>query len=264
MNESKIQKATRDFAIEGFKRIGEILQNDDIHPHVLKNKYDNFIGKFKKHPPDFKLHRWAGSVTSSQAFAYNIFSGIKGVQFEYPMKAHNRDAQMDVMLEDNDTVHLYEVKFTEFTKSQKILFEDKYYNENNYKFDNDTTRKYIDFIKKVEFFNEQIIHAYGIKQLCSHLLGILNSMELFDKKKVKLYSLCFDYPISPEFTCFVENYKDALEQFKNQYVDSFLQKINLNNMVEYCGFLSATDYIEKNEELIGKENYNYVKKRYLL
>ena len=67
------------FSINGFKNISDKFELNGTHSHVLKNKLDNFFGL----RPDFKLHRWADSLMSSQALAYNLFSGVKSRIFEF-------------------------------------------------------------------------------------------------------------------------------------------------------------------------------------
>ena len=59
----------------------------------------------------------------------------------------------------------------------------------------------------------------------------------------------------------IENYKETLREFK-LLVDKFLANIEIGSRIEYCGFKSAREYIQENEKLLGKENYNYVMKRY--
>jgi len=259
---ASIEKQIEKYVIDGIKNVKPDVEIKENHTFRLKKTTDNFI---TCPPALFDFHEYADSLKSSQAFAFNIFSGVKGVQFEYHMKAHNPDAQIDVMIEDNSAVHLYEVKFTEFTKFPKIEFKDKYFVEKNYKLDNDVAKKYIAFIEDVrEYFNtkNEKIYGEGIKQLCSHLLGILNSIEnSFKGKDVKLYSLCFDYPVSDEFNDCVIKYKKVLEQFKKK-VDSFLKDVNLDNRMMYCGFVSAKNFIEDKKELLGAANTEYVKGRY--
>ena len=58
------------------------------------------------------------------------------------------------------------------------------------------------------------------------------------------------------------NDKETLITFKN-LVDEFLQEIKIDDRVEYCGFISASEYINKNKNLLGEENYDYVLKRYI-
>lgn len=181
------------------------------------------------------------------------------------MPVFNRAAQMDFMLENtiSNTIELYEVKAFEITYKHKIEFAEKYFDENKYQ-RQDLAQYYINFLDEVIFnFEGKIIYGGGIKQLCSHLLGIINIMEkeTYKDKKFKLFSLCFDNPFTPKFESDLNNYKEALIEFK-VLVDEFLIKHKLNSRIEYYGFLSSYDYLNMNRTLIGEDNYNYVIKRY--
>jgi len=207
---------------------------------------------------------------SSQAFAYNVFSGVNNpsLQFEFPMEVFNRDAQIDVMIENLDfkTIELFEVKAFEICNlgKNKIEFDEKYFKKKLYK-RSDIVEKYIEFLNIViKTFENQIIYGGGIKQLCSHLLGILNIMDNpeYKNKNFKLYSFCLDNPLSYKFEQDINNYKETLKIFKT-LVDKFLKVIKVDMRIEYCGFLSANDYILKNKNFLGKENCDYVMKRYL-
>jgi hypothetical protein len=127
----------------------------------------------------------------------------------------------------------------------------------------DIANKYFKFKEDVlKEFEGQRIYGGGIKQLCSHLLGIINIVNdhQYTNTKFKLYSFCFDYHFSDKFKLYLENYKSATTTFK-RLADSFLKDINENERIEYCGFLSAKEYIEKNKIMLG-ENYEYVMNRY--
>ncbi len=262
-----------DFSIKGFERTGKKLVTNGLHQHVLNNKFDNFFGS----QPDIKFHRWAGSLKSSQAFAYNIFSGIENAKFEYDMWALDNDplhkACIDVAIEDkNDIVNMYEVKMFEFANSggkNKIFHkpeQQKYFNLDNYKWNKQIAETFISFIQNVRTdFNNQHIYGEGIKQLCCHLLGIINEMTIKNGKligkKVVLYSLCFDNPFLMEFKKDIENYKEALIQFKC-LVDNFLEEIKIDTRVKYYGFWPVSEYINENAKLLGSKNYKYVMNRY--
>ena len=256
------------FVIIGFNNNKFPLITDNKHNFVLKNKSENFI---TKPPKNFKYHRWAGSLKSSQAFAYNVFSGINNptLQFEFPMEVFDRDAQIDVMFEiiNSQTIELFEVKAFEINSigKNKIIFEEKYFTKNLYK-RTDIAEKFIDFLKSViKTFENKNIYGGGIKQLCSHLLSVLNTMDNqnFEKKKFKLYSFCLDNTFSNKFEQNVNNYKENLIIFK-ELVDEFLKEIKVNDRIEYCGFLSASEYIKNNEKSLGIENFEYVMNRYLI
>jgi hypothetical protein len=275
MNETRIQKTTRDFALNGYEQSCGKPQLDGTHRHVLANKYDNFYGKSM---PTFKLHRWAGSLTSSQAFAYNIFSGVKNVKFEYDMWALDNNPQrkacVDIAIENQNVVDMYEVKMFEFVScvGKNQIFhkkeQEKYFHLENYCCSTEEIKKnFMIFIKDVrKYFKDRPIYGEGIKQLCCHLLGISNEMTKYDKlrnKKVRLYSLCFDYNIGSGFIDHKENYKDVLNEFSD-HVKNYLNNINLQDVIEYCGYLGASEYIKNNKDLLGEANCDYVKKRYCL
>jgi len=250
------------FVIDGFE---EINPNPTYSkPFVLKKRKDNFVTEPQK---GFEYHRWARSLKSSQAFAYNIFSGVvnSGLMFEFHMKVFDTDAQIDVKIEKEQTIELFEVKAFEIVKMEDIEFKEKYFTKTKYK-RVDIAEPFIKFIKTViKFFEKegQKIYGGGIKQLCSHLLGILNTMnELgYENKNFKLYSLCFDNPFTPKFERDLINYKNTLSKFK-KLVDDFLIELNVDSRIEYFGFLSAREYIKENKEFLGKRNYDYVSKRY--
>src|SRR5688500_4367413 len=129
-----------EFSVEGYIKTGNPLDLNGIHKHVLKNAHENFFGLRR---PNFKFHRWAGSVKSYQALAYNIFSGTDHVIFEYDMwaldKSSKHKACIDAAIVDNDIVKMYEVKMFEIVNSRgrnKIFNkpdQQKYFNPNNYK-----------------------------------------------------------------------------------------------------------------------------------
>jgi len=256
------QEIIKEFVV---KKFDEVCPKCNIEKSlVLKKREDNFI-TFPK--SGFGYHRWAGSLKSSQAFAYNVFSGVNNptLEFEFPMEVFDNPAQVDVKIENtkNQTIELFEVKMFEIVKIEDIKFKKKYYTEIEYKC-SDIAKPFIKFISNViENFEGQKIYGGGIKQLCSHLLGILNTMDKPDykDKKFELYSFCFDNPFIPKFETDLKNYKKALMKFK-PLVDEFLKSIKVDSRVEYCGFLSASEYVKKNERLLGKENYDYVMKRY--
>ncbi|MAP55122.1 MAG: hypothetical protein CL605_09490 [Altibacter sp.] len=254
------------FVINGYKNTNSNLVTAK-HNFVLKNKEENFITTPKN---DFKYHTWASSLKSSQAYAYNIFSGIKNptLEFEFSMEVFERAAQIDVKLEDlsSNTIELFEVKAFEicYIGLNKIQFENKYFNKGQYR-RVDIADQFIRFLQTViGNFKNQRIYGSGIKQLCSHLLGIINTIDkpIFQNKKFKLYSFCLDTEFTSKFIENLDNYKSALGSFKI-IVAEFLKEIELDSRIEYCGYLSARDYINKNREIIGKDNYNYVVKRYI-
>jgi hypothetical protein len=99
------------FVINGFTKSGRPLITDNQHRFVLGDRKDNF---FNTPAVGFPYHRWAASLKSSQAFAHNVFSGIKGEKdlFEFHMRVFDRDAQVDIKLENKEskTIELFEVK----------------------------------------------------------------------------------------------------------------------------------------------------------
>lgn len=250
------------YVIDGFVRINP---NPTCYKsYILKNRKDNFVTEPQN---GFEYHRWANSLKSSQAFAYNIFSGVvnSGLVFEFHMPVFDKDAQIDVKIERQQTIDLFEVKAFEFVKMENIEFKEKYFKKSEYK-RLEIADLYIKFLKTViKFFEqeEQKIYGGGIKQLCSHLLGIINVMNepRYENKNFKLYSLCFDNPFTPKFERDIISYKNTLSKFK-KLVDNFLIELNVASRIEYFGFLSAREYINKNKEFLGKRNYDYVLKRY--
>jgi len=261
------------FVTLGFDRTGKKLETNGIHNHVLKNKTDNFFGP----KPNFKFHRWAGSLKSSQALAYNIFSGITDAKFEYEMWALDNNplhkACIDVAFENGDNViKMFEVKMFEFTNSagKNNIFnkaeQQKYYIIDNYKWNKQIAEKFISFIGDVKtHFFDKSIYGEGIKQLCCHLLGIINEMTINDGKligkNVELYSLCFDKPFSLKFKRDIDNYQHTLEQFQN-LVDNFLKETEFDKRIKFYGFLPLSTYLKDNSIFLGSKNYDYIMNRY--
>jgi hypothetical protein len=257
------QNEIKQFVIKGYENVHKSYSTKDNGIELI-NREENFITIPQS---DFNYHRWAASFKSSQAFAYNIFSGIqnRNSKFEFPMSVFTSDAKIDFMMENvgSNTIELYEVKAFEIIYKDKIEFVDKYYNLDKYRHQ-EIAQDFIVFLNKtINNFEDKIIYGGGIKQLCSHLLGILNIMDKkeYQSKKIKLFSLCFDNCFTSEFSEDLESYRNAIKEFK-VIVDEFLFKHNLQSRVEYYGFLSANEYINNNRKLIGENNYNYVLKRY--
>ena len=276
---------SRKFAIKGFEQIVETPKLNGKHKHVLMNKEDNFFkyDNFRKRQcPIRRFHHWAGSLTSSQAFAYNIFSGVAKAEFEYDMWALSRDewrkACVDVAIENEDGVlGMYEVKMFEVVGVgiNKIFHERPEYLEieNYHHWSTDEVAKH--FKSFIEYVNKRfegsLIYGGGIKQLCCHLLGITNEMTNIEcgkyqqlcNKKVRLYSLCFDHDFGSDyFTRSLNNYQEVLDEF-SLMIPNYLENVGLQHRIKYCGYLGASEYIEENkEELSGTDNFEYVNKRY--
>ena len=281
-DKTKFIEESRKFAIKGFEQSVGTHELNGTHGHVLKNKEDNFFdySNFIKKHPALKFHYWAGSLTSSQAFAYNIFSGVTNVRFEYDMWALSRDkwhkACVDVAIEkENGVIDMYEVKMFEVVGvgKNKIFHErPEYLKIENYRCSTDEVAKHFkSFIECVnKRFEDRLIYGGGIKQLCCHLLGITNEMtnikcdkyqQLYNKK-VRLYSLCFDHNFnSKQFTQSLESYRKVLSEF-SPMVERYLENVKLQDQIEYCEYLGASEYIKKNKEFLGTNNFEYVNKRY--
>jgi hypothetical protein len=279
-----------EYLIKGFKqRYGDKTPEfvpDSRNPLVITNyKADNFIGPPMPHEKHKGFAYWElgnackryklddgspkytledGSLRSSQAFAYNIFSNVPGVEFEVKLRSVNRPAQVDVMLAKDSTANLFEVKALEFLDSNKIDFSETYDHACNYR--TEYAQQHMEFIKRIKSrFNEDTeIYGYGVKQLCCHLLGILQEMnngELKNFSTIKLYSLCLDEEFSHQFAVRLKKYRETLEAF-GELVREYLREIEQDHRIEYCGYIGASDYIREHKVLIGEKNYEYVKNRY--
>ena len=264
---SKLLKNIIDFSIEGYKRTEKlpVLKTVPKQEYELKDRNDNFFGCPHE---NFKFDEHAALLTSSQAFAHNIFSGVKNVEFEYGLWALTNEAWMDVVLlpQQKNVIQMFEIKMFEIRYVNRISFADKYFCKNYYR-NKQIADTFIEFIKKVKFgFKNRDIYGKGIKQLCSHLLGIINEMEDGKKltdKNVELYSLCFDGDIgSDEFRDRLQNYKNILDNEFKPNVEELLKEIKMDDRIKYCGFLGVKDYIDNNIDLLGFENVEYVKNRY--
>jgi len=166
-------------------------------------------------------------------------------------------------------VKLFEVKAFEPMEEKKAEFGATYGKEEKYKCP-ELASSFIRFIEKIgtiegrEKKTPEITAYYGegLKQLCCHLLGIVNELDgKLDGKNIELYSLCFDGYVSDECTELLENYKGALAKFKT-LANDFLCEIRLSDRVTYCGYLPASVYIEENRKLLQEANCHYVKQRY--
>ncbi|MBC8882625.1 hypothetical protein H9X57_02060 [Flavobacterium piscinae] len=104
-------------------------------------------------------------------------------------KFSNHKACVDVAIDENEIVKMYEVKMFEIVNSRgknKIFNKpdnQKYFNLENYKWNKEIAISFISFIKDVQIqFLDKPIYGEGIKQLCCHLLGIINEMTIKDGK----------------------------------------------------------------------------------
>lgn len=260
------QRQTREFAIKGYNNCTKKYLLKEPYQHVLQNRDENFITIPSK---DFRYHTQAGSLTSSQAFAYNLFSGVKDckVEFEHKVKVFTTPSQIDVRLvhQNIDLIELFEVKLFEIIKKgkNKIEFTPSYWNPALYP-NEKLGNRFIEFLNDViRKFKDQNIYYGGIKQLCSHLIGLVKN---YDKSalnhcKIILYSLCHDYP-------FVERYKEDLESYKKVtinfklLVEKLLIDLDLDTRIVYHGYIGGLEYMNLNKARVGNANYDYVNKRY--
>lgn len=262
-----LDKSIKQFVFEGFKKIdvkAGFVQGSSL---VLQNAADNFRIPLDPHS---KTHRWIASLKSSQAFALNMFNGIDSkntIEFEVGHKALTTKAQIDVRITDENQqrVELYEVKAFEFITPKKIEFAVSYFNKESYK-GFKYTDAYINFITEVvRVFSENntVLYGEGIKQLCCHILGILNELDTqYKGKKIELYSLCLDAKIgNSNYQEMVKNFEAALSKFQSQ-VNKFLSDLNLSDQIEYKGFLDAYEYFKETITVKDSDANDYLKKRY--
>lgn len=249
------------FLIERYEQsFAKPFKRENAHYHVLEKTEDNFFKYDSNLLHRNQFHRWAGSVKSSQAMAYNLLRNFKNVKFEYPLPAleEKAPAMLDAFVPDGHRVnHLYEVKMTEFLANNKISFSERYFDKGAYKdAENAFAEKYISFIKKVQKnFETTPIYGTGIKQLCCHLLGITKKVIGSDPSNndtYMLYSLCFDGWEDEVFINKLSAYKNALTRFKT-HADEFIQEIGLSHRVRYVGFVGTHAFIKENKDNIAKE-----------
>lgn len=269
---SEFDKRKYEYAIEKFREASGIndFETDGIHAHVLKDFKLNFNGYDDKPKLNgFKLHKYAASLTSSQAFAYNVFSDFLNVKFEYRLYAIERHnpAQIDVAIKNDKSseLNLYEIKmFEEIEAPKGINFHWKYFDITLYpRLEKAVAEKYIEFIKRIRktFGDREDVYGYGLKQLCCHILGILNETgkngKLFGKyKKINLFSLCFDGWDDSKFEDGLCAYKGVLKEFQ-KHASNFLSDIGLSETICYCGYMGSTEFISNNKSVS-----EYAKKRY--
>lgn len=256
----------RNFAIEGFNNCTKSYLLKKPYRHVLQNKEENFISIPSN---DFRYHIHAGSLTSSQAFSYNMFSGVKDckVEFEHKVKVFSTPSQIDVKLEhpNKDLIELFEVKVFELIDrgKNKIDFAPSYWNSALYR-NPILGRRLIEFLNDViKHFTDQNIYGGGIKQLCSHLIGLVNSYDAttLSRSKFILYSLCHDYPFIKKYEEDLESYQNATTRFK-LLVDKLLRDLDIDTRIAYHGYIGASEYMHLNLARVGQVNYDYVNKRY--
>jgi hypothetical protein len=314
----KLPDIAAKFLIKGFERVGG--EADQLDGHRFLHTNYNFFGLPPcpiQDPYSSGGHHPSTSrdtLGSSEAFARNIFSGVKNVKLEYAVPVDIRfmeDAEQepfpdigwspkyvitDVVIDDgNGVIDIYEVKMFEFvSKIGGMLFKPKVcYDDNLRKIKlkgyystekvTECFRKFIQEVSEYSFVDE--VYYEGISQLCYQLLGIINEMKKYDTmrenmrgkyiepidwekyntlygKKVRWHCLCFDHDFGWEAHINALNkYKKALKEM-TPMVKKFLKNVNLDKKIEYCGYLGAKEYIEENKKLLGKKNYEYVKKRY--
>lgn len=246
-----IEARIKDYVIRQYQLINKGAIFDEKRNHVLCNKEDNFLNYDNNRLNRSRFHIWAGSLKSSQAFAWNFFYGNPSAKFEYELKAIDTPAQIDVVVKKDKVIDLFEVKMYEFMINKPAKFKDKYFKDESYSYIcNNTREKYIDFINEVEAKFGKGHYGEGIKQLSCHLLGILNECngKLKDYSKINLYSFCYDYYEDYIFIKKLNLYKQDLSIFKIM-IDGLLDSLELSNKIEYHGFLSAcelkNEYLEK-------------------
>lgn len=246
-----IEARIKDYVIRQYQLVNKDAIFDERRNHVLCNKEDNFLNYDSNRLNRSRFHIWAGSLKSSQAFAWNFFYGNPSAKFEYELKAINTPAQLDVAVQKDKVIDLFEVKMYEFMTNKPAKFEDAYFKDDCYSYlCNNIREKYIEFIREVVIKFGQEHYGEGLKQLSCHLLGILNECngKLKDYSKINLYSVCYDYYEDSAFIKKLNSYKQDLSTFKTM-IDGFLESLGLSNKIKYHGFLSASElkneYIEK-------------------
>lgn len=246
-----IEARIKDYVIRQFQLVNKDAIFDEKRNHVLFNKEDNFFNYDHNRLNRSRFHIWAGSLKSSQAFAWNFFYGNPSAKFEYELKAIDTPAQIDVAIHKDQVIDLFEVKMYEFIKNKPAKFEDAYFIDNSYPYLCDKIRnKYMEFISEVVIKFGKEHYGEGLKQLSCHLLGILNESngKLKNYSKINLYSVCYDFYEDNAFIKKLNLYKQDLSTFKTM-TDGFLESLGLSNKIEYHGFLSAcelkNEYIEK-------------------
>ncbi len=256
------EERTKEFLIKQYERaFVKKLETDGIHTHVLKNKEDNFFLYNNQLLKRTQFHRWAGSLKSSQAMAYNLFSKLDSATFEYALPA--LDSKAPAILDVKITCHsgklikLYEVKMMEFTTNSKIDFSNRYFDPKEY---GDTreiyANEFVAFLREVRHhFKERTVYGSGVKQLCCHLLGIVKHClynEPEENVKYKLYSMCFDGWADAKFQEKLHSYKKVLDEFQ-VLVNAFIKKVSLDEKVEYLGFVGTNSFISGCKDNIYKE-----------
>jgi hypothetical protein len=264
------KRLLRDFLVEGFLAVNGDKRS--IRPEkktyeeykLYKDKQvENFI---TPPPPEYKFHDFAYSLMSSQVFAYNLMSGIDGVKFELEFKTlqpykniESYPAQVDAMIVRDNVVRFYEVKAFELDKQKKdAIFEgerkkdieraNRYFAKECYFNQEFAEQHFIPFLVNVQNkFRGKTIYAGGIKQLCCHLLGIINCLDeaILRDKKIELYAMCFDNMKElGEFENWLESYKRDLEQF-GKLANEFLEGYDCTRgRVRFCGYVGAFDFVK--------------------
>lgn len=246
-----MEERIKEYVIRQFQLVNKDAIFDEKRNHVLFNKEDNFFNYDHNRLNRCRFHIWAGSLKSSQAFAWNLFNGNPSAKFEYELKAIDTPAQIDVVVKKDKVIDLFEVKMYEFMKNKPAKFKDAYFKDDSYAYlCNNIKKKYMEFISEVVIRFGKKHYGEGLKQLSCHLLGILNECngKLKDYSKINLYSVCYDFFEDNSFIKKLNLYKQDLSTFKTM-IDSFLESLGLSYKIKYHGFLSASElkneYIEK-------------------
>lgn len=113
-----IEAIIKDYVIKQFQLVNKDAIFDEKRNHVLLNKEDNFFNYDHNRLNRSRFHIWAGSLKSSQAFAWNFFYGNPSAKFEYELKAIDTPAQIDVAIHKDQVIDLFEVKMYEFMKNK--------------------------------------------------------------------------------------------------------------------------------------------------
>jgi hypothetical protein len=172
---------------------------DSYLDNILQNKMDEkhirmfCRGEGKElYPKDGKREK-AACVYSSSMLAYNFFSWIdQNHPFYYAdqkydkvffeeqfrvLKSRNNKANLDVVLvsEDNNTILLFESKFTEHFKTGKVDIKDAYYKPDSYFCYGDNWVSVFQDLQNRMAANKNAYYE-GLKQVACHLIGISSAV----------------------------------------------------------------------------------------
>ena len=199
------------------------------------------------------------SKTSSSLLAFLFFQNapknkltINGttyndVKFEYKNEVFNSPSNVDVVLENDDSIIFIECKFTEYLTPSIVAISDQYLDNDLFK---ELKKKKTDFVslenvdkeknKYSAAINGTRIYAEGIKQIIAHLIGIKNYKNKEENKNKKIAFLEVVYGFDTDI---LYNYRKAIDSLKDTV---YIQDLK----IDYLGLMTYQEILNKNTNYV--------------